>query len=90
MTLTAAAGLCSACSVDRPQNTAGPNSPEQAELLITEAGLRRHVARLSSDELQGRGVGTEGDRMARAYLAEQLQRVGCSPGAAGSGRAVRL
>lgn len=56
-----------------------------AEARITEDVLRAHVTYLSSDELEGRGVGTEGDREARAYLATELEKVGCRPGAADGG-----
>ena len=63
----------------------GNNSPEAAETLITEQVLRDHVTYLSSDELKGRGVGTDGDRQARAYLAAELQKVGCLPGGADGG-----
>ena len=81
--LAAAVALGAAACTTQPQAaSAGPNMPAQAEELITGDTLRAHVVKLSSDDLQGRGVGTAGDRKARAYLAEQLQQVGCVPGAA--------
>jgi Zn-dependent M28 family amino/carboxypeptidase len=52
------------------------------ESQINEAVLRAHVEFLSSDELGGRGVGTEGDVLARNYIAAQLRAAGCEPGAA--------
>ncbi|MEC8252349.1 MAG: M28 family peptidase [Planctomycetota bacterium] len=58
----------------------GDNAPAAAEALITEEVLRAHVSYLSSDDLKGRGVGTDGDRAARAYLAAELEKVGCAPG----------
>ena len=71
-----------ACEVSPPSITTGDNTPERAEALITEEVLRAHVAHLSSDALQGRGVGTQGDRDARAYIAHELKKVGCEPGGA--------
>ena len=79
LTLTALTVLaaCGAAPPDEAQT--GDNSPETAEALITEQVLRDHVTYLSSDELKGRGVGTDGDRLARAYLAAELEEVGCRP-----------
>lgn len=55
------------------------------ESQINEGVLRAHVEFLSSDELGGRGVGTEGDVLARNYMAAQLRAAGCEPGAADGG-----
>ena len=68
------------CRNDAAPAPTGDNTPAAAEDLITEEVLRAHVSYLSSDDLKGRGVGTDGDRAARAYLAAELERVGCSPG----------
>jgi Zn-dependent M28 family amino/carboxypeptidase len=51
--------------------------------LITPENLRAHVAYLASDRLGGRGPGTEGDALARDYLAGQLEAMGFAPGAPG-------
>lgn len=55
------------------------------ESQINEGVLRAHVEFLSSNELGGRGVGTEGDVLARNYIAAQLRAAGCQPGAADGG-----
>ncbi|MBL9078462.1 MAG: M28 family peptidase [Planctomycetes bacterium] len=47
---------------------------------ITAETLRAHVRFLSSDLLEGRGVGTRGDALARTYLATQMQSFGLQPG----------
>jgi len=49
---------------------------------LQESGekLRAHVKYLSSDTLQGRGVGTTGEELATQYLASQLQAEGIKPG----------
>jgi Zn-dependent M28 family amino/carboxypeptidase len=52
---------------------------EQASTVITEQMLREDVTRLASDDFEGRGPGTKGDRAARAYLASRLEAIGCEP-----------
>ncbi len=42
--------------------------------------MRAHVKYLSSDELEGRGVGTKGGKLATSYIAAQLQTEGVQPG----------
>lgn len=42
--------------------------------------LRAHVKYLASDELEGRGVGTNGEKLATNYIASQLQAEGLKPG----------
>ncbi len=66
-------------------------APQQApdsrseETTLTGAGviqaeyLREAVTVLASDEMEGRGPGTDGDRRARAELARRLQKAGYQP-----------
>lgn len=49
-------------------------------LHVSGDKLRAHVKYLSSDELQGRGVGTAGGKLATGYIAAQLQAEGVKPG----------
>ena len=42
--------------------------------------LRERVVKLSADEFEGRGPGTEGGRRAAQYIADQLRSVGVKPG----------
>jgi hypothetical protein len=42
--------------------------------------MRAHVKYLASDELEGRGVGTRGEKLATEYLASQLKASGVKPG----------
>ncbi|MEM7264031.1 MAG: M20/M25/M40 family metallo-hydrolase, partial [Planctomycetota bacterium] len=42
--------------------------------------LRAHVDRLASDELEGRGIGTEGLDRAAEYIAQQFEAMGLQPG----------
>lgn len=46
---------------------------------ITVDELRMHIAYLSSDTLQGRYPGTEGDRMAASYIRDRLVEYGLEP-----------
>jgi len=41
--------------------------------------LKRHVALLASDELQGRLAGSDGERQAAEYLARELEAIGAVP-----------
>ncbi len=50
------------------------------DLHVSGERMRAHVKYLSSDELEGRGVGTNGERLATEYLASQLQAEGVKPG----------
>jgi hypothetical protein len=46
---------------------------------ITAEELRAHVKYLASDELEGRGSGTEGNRKAAEYLVQQFKSYGLMP-----------
>lgn len=46
---------------------------------FNEATIRKHIKILASDSLQGRGTGTEGERMAAAYLQAQLKKLNLKP-----------
>lgn len=47
----------------------------QAQEIDTLA-LRAHTRYLASDTLKGRGTGTNGERLARTYIASELERIG--------------
>jgi Zn-dependent M28 family amino/carboxypeptidase len=47
---------------------------------LSSEDLLRHMRVLSSDEFEGRGPGTEGDRKTVAYLVEQFRALGLEPG----------
>ncbi len=51
-----------------------------AKAQITAAALEASIRFLASDELEGRGPATRGDKLARLYLATQLQQLGYLPG----------
>lgn len=43
---------------------------------ISEKNLRKHVAYLASDKLEGRGTGTPAERKAADYIAKQFKKAG--------------
>ncbi|MGC2661377.1 MAG: M28 family peptidase [Bryobacteraceae bacterium] len=49
-------------------------------LHLSGENMRAHVKYLSSDELEGRGVGSHGEKLATEYLAAQLALEGVKPG----------
>jgi Zn-dependent M28 family amino/carboxypeptidase len=52
---------------------------------IRESRMRSDIRFLSSDLLEGRGPGTRGDALARAYVASRFEAIGLEPGAPGGG-----
>ncbi|MBV9759871.1 MAG: M28 family peptidase [Acidobacteriaceae bacterium] len=50
------------------------------QVQLSDQQLRAHVKYLSSDELEGRGVGTHGEKLATEYIAAQLKSEGVAPG----------
>src|ERR1041384_4365613 len=63
--------------------TAAQDPAAAVEHLIDVPGLEAGVRFLADDLLEGRGVGTRGDQLARRYIATQMQMSGLTPGAAG-------
>ena len=62
--------------------TASSNLPEgfnDAQQTILAEKLLADVRKVSGDEFEGRGSGTEGDRKARKYLAARLAQMGYKP-----------
>lgn len=59
------------------------NASAQSEPPINAADMMRHIDRLASDEFQGRAPGTEGERLAINYIAEQLAARGAEPAGEG-------
>ena len=57
------------------------NPASEVESLITETSLETTIRFLSDDLLEGRGVGTRGDRLSRLFIRTQLELFGLAPGA---------
>jgi Zn-dependent M28 family amino/carboxypeptidase len=62
-----------------PQVAGVPAAAQQAAAQIDPERIRAAVKYLADDKLQGRGPGTEGDRMAAKYLADKLAEYGLTP-----------
>ncbi len=54
---------------------------EQASKEITGDYMRGIVVEISDDRYEGRGPGSQGDEMARAYLAKRMEELGLEPAA---------
>lgn len=46
---------------------------------IDQNKIQKHIKTLSSDSLQGRGTGTEGEKMAAAYIQSEFKKIGLDP-----------
>jgi hypothetical protein len=68
--------LCQAAS--DAQHVAPPNTASTTS--ITAADIRYHLHWLASDELEGRGTGTEALNVAAQYIANEFKRYGLKPG----------
>ena len=64
--------LLSACAAT------GARGPLPAR--VAAADYEQHLARLASDEFEGRKPGTEGERRTVEYLIEQFRGMGLEPG----------
>lgn len=54
-------------------------TPPSTCAAITPEEMKSHIWFLSSDLLEGRGIGTRGDRLTTAYLECQFRRCGLAP-----------
>ena len=43
---------------------------------IDQNKIQQHIKTLSSDSLQGRGTGTEGEKMAAVYIQKEFKKIG--------------
>ena len=50
-----------------------PSAPDVALATIDSTDLREHIAVLASDEFEGRGTGTPGERRAVEYIVEEFR-----------------
>ena len=86
--LAAAFGLAVACAP--PDGTTDLSTPAvdlkaaaaEAALVVDEAALKDRIAVLAADDMEGRGPGSAGDVKARAYIVDEMKRLGLEPGAA--------
>ncbi len=67
--------VCLVASVAALAQTSG-----RYESYFNEAAMRERVKRLSADDMEGRGPGTDGGKRAAQYIADQLKAAGAKPG----------
>jgi Zn-dependent M28 family amino/carboxypeptidase len=85
MKLLLAAALLASCGAARPiQSPKGVPAPPQAAKTpapkgVDAARLLEDVRALSADEMEGRGAGTKGGEMARAYVERRFREAGLAP-----------
>ena len=79
------AGVLSACVAGvlafgiQPAAASPDLNQRQAQETITATEAKVHVEYLASDELEGRGSGSQGGRKAAEYLSQQLSSYGIEP-----------
>lgn len=59
--------------------TPDPAHVAAADSYVTDQALRGHIRFLADDLLEGRGPGSRGDELARAYIAAQFESLGLKP-----------
>lgn len=57
----------------------GPSDLDVALQQITVDELRKHIAELASDRMEGRAPATRGDSLATAYIIDQYKALGLEP-----------
>jgi Zn-dependent M28 family amino/carboxypeptidase len=72
------AGTATADAAADPFDAAGT----AAAATVSADYLASVIEEISSDKYEGRGPGTQGDELARTWLANELERLGYAPGAA--------
>jgi Zn-dependent M28 family amino/carboxypeptidase len=73
------------CSVRAPWTDPGAPDSAVARRSITAPALAGPMRFLASDLLEGRGPGTRGDALARAYIASEMEEIGLRPGGTDGG-----
>jgi Zn-dependent M28 family amino/carboxypeptidase len=77
--------LTTSCGAAQPAPQAPKPSPAQAtkpaeaQKMIDAARLLEDVRALSADAMEGRGAGTKGGELARAYVERRFQELGLAP-----------
>ncbi|MXO75530.1 M28 family peptidase [Altererythrobacter aerius] len=85
LTAAATAALLTACTTAAaPPPPASGAVPEVAAGTLSEATMRHAIARLASDEFEGRAPGTAGEEKTVAFLIDQFRKAGLEPGNNGS------
>ncbi|MBR9825771.1 MAG: M28 family peptidase [Alphaproteobacteria bacterium] len=78
LTSISCAVLMAACSTQLAATNATPEETS-ADISIDQAQLLDDLRILSADNMQGRGAGSEGAALARAYIIDRYEEIGISP-----------
>jgi hypothetical protein len=70
---------CVSTAVAATAASSSPPSPAQLRPEISAVDLRLHIATLASEQMDGRLTGTDGERLATAYVAAVFQALGLQP-----------
>jgi len=73
------AGLVLIVSLAVAQSPSSDFPPDELLQHITADGLRAHMAFLSDDLMEGRGIGTRGYQLAANYVRAQFEQMGLKP-----------
>ena len=84
--IAAACFAASAQAANTPPASSGSAIAQAAPFTsaITAQGFRDYDKAISSDTMEGRKPGTEGEKRATAYIVEQFKKLGLQPGNNGS------
>jgi len=84
--IAAACFAASAQAANTPPASNGSSVAQAAPFTpaITAQGFRDYDKAISSDTMEGRKPGTEGEKRATAYIVEQFKKLGLQPGNNGS------
>jgi len=61
------------------------STKEVAEQKIEISGVKQDVMVLSADDMEGREVGTPGEKKAAKYISERMEEIGLAPGGVSDG-----
>ncbi|MFL6332771.1 MAG: M20/M25/M40 family metallo-hydrolase [Pyrinomonadaceae bacterium] len=79
LVLTTSCGAAQPAPQSPKPTPAQAAKPAEAQKLIDAARLLEDVRALSADAMEGRGAGTKGGELARAYVERRFQELGLAP-----------
>src|ERR1044072_5433291 len=71
--------LTTSCGAAQPAQPQPTPTPAAAAKKINAERLLEDVRQLSADAMEGRGAGTKGGELARAYVLRRLEEAGVAP-----------
>ena len=65
-------------SCDSTKKTSAKNENQVSSSFIDSTTVKKHLYTLASDEMEGRGTGTEGIEKAAKYIESEFKKIGLS------------